>query len=116
MDKEDIHQMKHEEVEVVDQEDFGAAIIDFIKEMRPPGNKNVRTAISRQERIEIKVDIRRGPIDDVLSKQLNLKQRDFQTLSGTEFLNDRIIDEYMRLIWERNQVNFSLRVVYTCII
>ena len=115
VDKEHIHQMKHEEFEVVEQEDFGAAISDFLKEMRPPENKEVRTAISTQERIEIKVDIQRGPIDDVLSKQLNLKRRDFQTLSGTEFLNDRIVDEYMRLIRERNQADSSLPVVYTCI-
>ena len=43
-----------------------------------------------------------------------LKRRDLQTLSGTEFLNDEIINKYLTLILERNEADASLPEIYTC--
>ena len=127
VEKVKIHQMKFEDEksgeELVDLTtpvkcNDGVELVDLIS---PVKYNDLRTeeigaaAITTQERVEINVDIRRGPVDEVLSsKRMNLKRRDFQTLSGTEFLNDRIIDKYMKLIRERNRADSSLPVVYTC--
>ncbi|CAL4063678.1 unnamed protein product, partial [Meganyctiphanes norvegica] len=110
--KENTHQMKVKEDELECQV---IEEIDLTKEITSSENKDVRTAISRQERVEKKVDIQRGPLDDFLNKRLLLKRRDFQSLSGTEYLNDRIIDKYMMLIQERNEADSSLPEIYTCI-
>ena len=43
---------------------------------------------------------------------MKLKWRDFQTLRGRVCLSDRIIDEYMRLIWEINIADPSSLGIY----
>merc|ERR1712060_433246 len=48
------------------------------------------------------------------NKRLPLKRRDLQTLSGSEFLNDEIINKYLTLILERNDADASLPEIYTC--
>ena len=60
------------------------------------------------------MDIRKGPSNEVLNVRLDLRRRDFQTLCGSEYLNDRIINEYLRLIQERNEADSSLPKVYAC--
>ena len=93
------------------KENTDIEIVDLEEELK---NKDVKTVTSMQEMDKRKVVIQRGPLDEVLSKRTKLKRRDFQTLSGREFLNDRIIDEYMRLIRKRNGADSSLPVVYAC--
>ena len=45
-----------------------------------------------------------GPPDDVLSKhRIQMRRRDYRSLSGRNYLNDKIIDEYLTLIKERNE-------------
>ena len=59
------------------------------------------------------VDIRRGNRDDVISKHgYHLKRRDYRSLSGRNYLNDRIIDQYLKHIEERNQTDSNLPKVY----
>ena len=43
-----------------------------------------------------------------------LKQEALQSLSGTNYLDDRIIDQYMWLIKKRNEADSSLPKVYMC--
>ena len=83
----------------------GAAIIDLKKV----------ADISRQEKVKEKVDIQSGPEDEYLNKRLWLRRRDFQSLSGTRYLDDPIIDQYLELIRERNEADTSLPGIYTCI-
>ena len=84
----------------------GAAISDL---------KNVGAASSRQGKVKEKVDIQRGPGDEWLNRRLDLRRYDFQSLSGSRYLNDKIIDQYLKLIRERNEADSSLPVIYTCI-
>ena len=54
-----------------------------------------------------------GPPDDILSKhRIQMRRRDYRTLSGVNFLNDKIIDEYLTLIKERNEKE-DLPGIYT---
>ena len=54
-----------------------------------------------------------GPPDDVLSTHtINMRRRDYRTLTGINELNDKIVDEYLTLIKERNQQQ-RLQSVYT---
>merc|ERR1739838_1007219 len=73
------------------------------------------TASSRQVKVKEKVDIRRGPEDEYLNQRLHLRRGDFQSLSGTRYLDDTIIDKYMKLIRERNEADPKLPEIYTCI-
>ena len=128
--EENIHQIKSEE-DVVS----GAEIIDLTEEITPSENKEeemaehgkekvgaaiielkkVGTASSRQGKVKEKVDIQRGPEEEYLNKRLHLRRRDFQSLSGTRYLYDTIIDKYLKLIRERNEADSSLPGIYTCI-
>merc|ERR1712098_873813 len=105
--KENIQQIKSEEDKVsgVEISDL-SAIID---------QKNVEAGSSRQEKVKEKVDIQRGPSNEWLNKRLDLYRYDFQSLSGSRYLNDKIIDQYLRLIHERNEADSSLPRIYTCI-
>ena len=63
---------------------------------------------SKEGRSEIKTlthNINTGPADDILSKNNNLQMRrgDYRSLTGNNYVNDKVIDEYMFLIKERNQ-------------
>ena len=47
--------------------------------------------------------LREGPPDDILcSHFLQIKRRDFRSLAGKNYLNDKIIDQYLQLIRQRN--------------
>ena len=60
-----------------------------------------------------KVDVRNGPDKDVLAHHwMSLTRGDFRTLQGKEYINDKIIDSYIRLIQERSEANPSLPAVY----
>ena len=119
--KENIQQIKSEEDKVTEAE-----LIDISEEDKVSGveisdlsaiidQKNVEAGSSRQEKVKEKVDIQRGPSDEWLNKRLDLRRYDFQSLSGSRYLNDKIIDQYLRLIRERNEADSSLPGIYTCI-
>ena len=137
--KENIHQVKSEEdIDQIKPEEYTVSeveIIDLTEEITPSENKEeemaepgkervgaavidlekVGTASSRQENVKEKVDIQKGPEDEYLNEQLYLRRRDFQSLSGTRYLLDNIIDKYLQLICERNEADSSLPGIYTCI-
>ena len=71
----------------------------------------VRTTINRQLKGVRKVDIRRGPSEEILNARLDLKRWDFQTLLDAEYVNDEIVNKYMMLVQERNEADSSLPVV-----
>ena len=49
-------------------------------------------------------EINSGPKDDILSTHtLNMTRRDYRSLSGVNWLNDKIIDEYFTIIKQRNE-------------
>merc|ERR1711872_967204 len=142
--KENIPQIKSEEdmvyeAEIIDlSEDITplkvseAEIIDLLKEIRSSTSKEEKITLHGKgkvgaEIIDLRkvgagssrqgkkmVDIQRGPLDEYLNKRLPLKRRDLQTLSGSEFLNDEIINKYLTLILERNEADASLPEIYTC--
>ena len=91
----------------------GAAAREFKEESTQAENKDRRATATMQGNIE-KVDIRKGRPNEVLNVRLDLRRWDFQTLCGSEYLNDRIINEYLRLIQERNEADSSLPKVYAC--
>ena len=58
-------------------------------------------------------DIGRGNGDEVLSRHGHtLRRRDYRSLSGSNYLNDQIIDQYLKHIEERNRADPSLPKVY----
>jgi len=60
--------------------------------------------IANEEFKELVNSLNSGPPDDVLSThKLNMRRRDYKTLTGKNYLNDKIIDEYMTLIKERHK-------------
>ena len=75
---------------------------------------DVREVVHRKVEILRKVaDIRRGKGKEVISKHgFGLTRRDYRSLSGTNYLNDRIIDQYLKHIAERNQADPDLPKVY----
>ena len=51
-------------------------------------------------------EVNTGPPDDVISKHIiEMTRRDYRSLSGRNWINDKIVDEYFTLIKERNQKN-----------
>ena len=48
----------------------------------------------------------------MLNHRLQLRRYDFATLSGAEYLNDMIVNNYMVLIEERNKADPSLPQVF----
>ena len=94
-------------------EKSGAAAREFKEESTQAENNDRRSAAVMQGNIE-KVDIKKGPSNEMLNVQLDLRRWDFQSLCGSEYLNDRIIDVYFRLIQERNEADLSLPKVYAC--
>ncbi|MCP4273336.1 MAG: hypothetical protein GY781_15495 [Gammaproteobacteria bacterium] len=92
-------------------EGSGIELVNLTEESSPAELIEVRSNI-RQEKVEKKVSIQRGHVDDILNKRLDLRRWDFQTLNAKVYINDRIIDEYLRLIQERNEVDLSLPEVF----
>ena len=61
------------------------------------------------------VNIKQGPSKEVLAKHgLHLTRGDFRSLSGQNYLNDKIIEEYLRLIAARNEEDPQLPSVHVC--
>ena len=90
-----------------------AAARDFREEYTKIKNNERRSVATTHGNIE-KVDIKKGPADEKLNVRLDLKRWDFQSLCGSEYVNDRIINEYFRLIQERNEADSSLPKVFAC--
>ena len=60
------------------------------------------------------MDILRGPLDEVLCRcEVDIRRRDFISLSGSNYVNDNIITGYMKLIRDRNEA-YKLPEVYAC--
>ena len=56
-------------------------------------------------------EVNTGPPDDVISKHsIEMTRRDYRSLSGKNWINDKIIDEYFTLIKERNLKNNLAKV------
>ena len=94
-------------------EESGAAAREFKEESTQAEKNDRRSAVIRQGKIE-KVDLKKGPSDEILNVRLDLRRWDFLSLCGSEYLNDRIINEYFRLIQERNEADLSLPKVFAC--
>ena len=94
-------------------EESGAAAREFKVESTQAEKNDRRSAVIMQEKIE-KVDIKKGPSSEILNVRLDLRRWDFLSLCGSEYLNDRIINEYFRLIKERNEADLSLPKIYAC--
>ena len=69
------------------------------------GPEELKTREGRSEIKTLTHNINTGPADDILSKNNNLQMRrgDYRSLTGNNYVNDKVIDEYMFLIKERNQ-------------
>ena len=52
--------------------------------------------------------------EELVNHWLSLNKEDFRSLQGKEYINDKIIDSYMRLIQERSQSNPNLPSTYAC--
>ena len=73
-----------------------------------PEDISVEDLKSRQQNITI------GPPDEVLVKHhLNMTRSDFRSLASNNYVNDKIIDQYLRLIKERNDKDQELPSVAT---
>ena len=70
--------------------------------------------VSGAEIIDLTEDITSSESEEYMNKLLWLRRGDFQSLSGSRYLNDRIIDEYLKLIRERNEADARLPGIYTC--
>ena len=56
--------------------------------------------------------LNRGKPDDILSSNyFQLTRRDYRSLAGNNYLNDKIIDEYLQLVRQRNLID-GLKKVY----
>ena len=73
-----------------------------------PEDISVEDLKSRQQNITI------GPANEVLVKHhLNMTRSDFRSLARNNYVNDKIIDQYLRLIKERNDKDQELPSVAT---
>ena len=90
------------------QENTECEIVDLTEEDEVEGSYLHNKGEDRE------VDILRGPLDEVLCRcEVDLRRRDFITLSGSNYLNDNIITGYMKLIRDRNEA-YKLPDVYAC--
>ena len=64
-----------------------AAVRDFREESTKAENNERRSVASTHGNIE-KVDVKKGPANEVLNVRLDLKWWDFQSLCGSEYVND----------------------------
>ena len=113
---------KERNVEIQDRE-----VIDLTKNnvQKPQGDERViRQENEAQEDVRIVVfkkvelmrkveDIQRGEGKEVLSDHgLQLTRDDYRSLRGREYLNDKVIDQYLKHVEERNTDDTSLPKVY----
>ena len=72
--------------------------------------RNVETQKEKEFEAIVK-SLDKGPPDEILSrKYLEMSRRDYRSLAGRNYLNDKIIDEYLYIIQERNQIEQMQRV------
>ena len=86
-----------------------------IEESPPKAEDNCRTSADIRQFLtsesnansiykELVKNLNSGPEEDILSKHtIQMRRKDYRRLTGTNFLNDKIIDEYLTVIQERNQ-------------
>ena len=79
-------------------------------------NEQGNRSIEDEEEIEkLLSSINSGnPQDKLVQHWLSLTKEDFRTLQGSEFINDKIIDSYMKLIEQRSQESPNLPRTYAC--
>ena len=76
---------------------------------------NTRNVIKERKDNLDQVNIKQGPAKEVLAKHgLHLTRGDFRSLSGRNYLNDKIIEEYLRLVAARNEEDSQLPSVHVC--
>ena len=76
--------------------------------MKPP-DSDMRSVRSQLRELNVE----EGSRDEVLARnELSLTRADFESLSGMNYLNDKVIDDYLSLIAKRNRENPSLPKVY----
>ena len=84
-------------------------------EGRVQGCKGDEDRKREMERQRIRNLINEGSDEDVLARHgLHLKREDMKTLQGRNYLNDKIIDEYLRLVQQRNETHTDLPKVKAC--
>ena len=87
---------------------------DGIREQGEESEKDTRRVV-KKESATVSNHINEGPEDEVLARHgLHLKRCDMKTLIGQNYLNDKIIDEYMRLVQQRNETHPELPKVKAC--
>ena len=87
------------------------------KEEREPDasqeDSEERNPTEEEELTKLVSSIERGPLQDqIVNHWLRLTRGDFRTLQGSEYINDQIIDSYMRLVQERSQRDQKLLRTY----
>ena len=79
------------------------------------GKKEVNRLLEEEEIEKLASSISKGnPQEKLAHHWLSLTKEDFRTLQGREYINDKIIDSYLRLIQERSQECTSLPKAYAC--
>ena len=106
--KKDTHYKKQKEDGTEGQGNKEGKIIDLTEEDEV---KDPHPHKRGEDRV---VDILGGPLDEVLCRcEVDIRRRDFISLSGSNYVNDHIITGYMKLIRDRNEA-FKLPEVYAC--
>ena len=76
---------------------------------------NRRVSVEKRDSEDIRQvteHLNTGEPDDIISHNfLQMRRRDYRTLTGSNYLNDKVIDEYLHLLQERSKTE-SLRSVY----
>ena len=84
------------------------------KELGEQSGKDTRRVV-KNDSSTVSSHINEGPDEEVLATHgLHLKRCDMKTLQGQNYLNDQIIDEYMRLVQQRNETHPELPKVIAC--
>ena len=94
-----------------EKEESEENVINLEDDLSQAENETLATS-SKYAKVEKIADILRGPSNEMLNHRLQLRRYDFATLSGAEYLNDMIVNNYMVLIKERNKADPSLPQVF----
>ena len=71
--------------------------------------KEIRDEVQTVNLTELARTVQRGPPNEVLAtNNMDMTRSDFRSLTGSNCLNDKIIDEYLLLIKQRNEREESL--------
>ena len=87
-------------IEIPDEHSPGKTKRNVIKSRK----KDMRNLNAKEiDYTELLNGLMRGEPDDILSNNyLEMRRRDYRSLEGKNYLNDKIIDEYLQLIRQRN--------------